>query len=110
MTFTKQTAASDLWITYDDTLGWEMIPYGDAASWRLVLDGTALLENRVHSQQFAAPWWIMPYSLQWYLQGIAAGSHTVRIQSVKMGGAASTLQGWPEQGLLILSLFHRLIV
>ncbi len=99
MTFNKAYPSSDLWITYDDTLGYDMIPHQDAGSWRLVLDGAALLENRAHSQQFAGAWWIMPYSLHWFLAGVSAGTHNVRLQSIRFGGAASLLHGWPEQGI-----------
>ncbi len=101
LTFTKKTAASDLWITYDDTLGWNMVPYTDAGSWRLTLDGVARLENRFHSQQVAYYWYIMPFSLHWYMQNVAAGSHTIKIQAVRFGGSSEVLHGWPDQGTFV---------
>ena len=50
VTVTKQSANTDFWVTYDDTLTWRMTCQGDAGDFRLVVDGGVKNANRVYSQ------------------------------------------------------------
>jgi hypothetical protein len=51
VTVTKQSANTDIWVTYDDTLTWRMTCHGDAGDFRLVIDSSVYRNpNRVYSQ------------------------------------------------------------
>jgi hypothetical protein len=96
LTINKQRANTDIFITYIDTLGWNMAGAGDAGDWRLVVDGTARPANRLYGQN-GVGWYIMPFNLIWYFQNMAAGSHTFLMQTVRSGASSEMLHAWPEQ-------------
>jgi hypothetical protein len=93
--FTKQSAATDLFITYTDTFGWNMPGGGgDSGDYRLLVDGGAQYSNRVYAQDYYG-WYMMPFNFIWYFQSVAAGTHTLDMQTVRYSQSTNMLCGWP---------------
>lgn len=96
MSFTKNAANTDIFVSYTDTLGYLMTGGGEAGGWRLVVDGTAKPASVVYSQN-GGGWYIWPMQLFWVLQGLGTGSHSLKMQVFRNGGSSEMLQGWPNQ-------------
>ncbi|MCA9538182.1 MAG: hypothetical protein KC620_04810 [Myxococcales bacterium] len=94
----KGSPATVLKVTYQDVLGYHMVGHGWGCRWRLTIDG------QVHDRPFsghtstARGWRIQPLQLEWFIQGLAAGNHTYRIQVYRPDGNTSSecLAGWPD--------------
>jgi hypothetical protein len=96
LTFTKRWANTDLWVTYDESIGWYQRSGGDAGDFRLTLDGTARSANKIYSQS-GYGYYMMPFGIVWWIPSIATGLHTVRIQALIYTGSASNIAlGWPD--------------
>ena len=95
LNFNKAAAGSDIFVMYMDTLGWHVTCYSELGEIRLVVDGSPRAANRAHGST-AWGWYMMPFSFLWYIQGMSAGAHNVRLQAVRYGCASDILIGWAD--------------
>jgi hypothetical protein len=94
-TFSKKSSATDLFITFTDTMGWYMPSGGgDSGDYRLLVDGGAKPVNRIYAQDYYG-WVIMPFNMIWYIQSLAAGTHSLDFQMVRYSRSSQMLFGWP---------------
>ncbi len=104
LTHIKEEAATQIRISYLDTLGTNMLTRGWGCRWRLTVDGEA------HGRPFntynsdATGWRMDPSHLQWIISDLPAGSHRYRIENLRPdnGSTEYCRAGWssPQNHLL----------
>lgn len=95
VTYSKQSPQSILLVTYQDTFGFAMTgSHATSCLWRLLMDGGPAGRAQWNHSSTATGWRIWSGSMKWLLSGVAAGSHTFRIQVLREVGASECLNGW----------------
>jgi hypothetical protein len=97
VTYAKQSSASPIKISYQDTVGYVMTGGHEwSCRWRLLMDGNPVGREQWHHSGQATGWRIDSKTMTWFIPGgVAAGSHTFKLQSIRNPAAAGQcLNGW----------------
>lgn len=100
ISYSKRSAATDLWVSYNDNLGFLATGVADGVGFRLTVDGTPYLESRMYSGNSSLGWFEQPCSLMFFIPDLAAGSHTFAIQAIVYAGASQVTLGNPSANTL----------
>jgi hypothetical protein len=106
VTYTKRLTSSALKITYQDTLG-TLGQFYDGCQWRVLLDGNQIAYFSEADADMPGTWKMSNAAHQTMVTGLAAGSHTVVVQTRGVrgawgGGTDQCLMGWNQTGSFLL--------
>ncbi len=93
LTYTKTRANSVLRISYQDTLGSYANSY-DRCRWRILVDATQVAYFSDADIQIGTAWRMHNATHTALAAGVAAGKHTISVQSMMMPGGTECLMGW----------------
>lgn len=99
VTYTKLSNTTALLVTYEDSFGFVMNGTASiACMWRILLDGSIVGREKYSHSSSATNWRIWSGSYKWFLTGVSAGTHTIKVQvnGPNAGATASNgcLHGW----------------
>ena len=103
LTFTKRFDTSKIKVDYTDTLG-TYGQYYSGCNWQVLVDSTQIGFFSDADEDDARHDWSMSHGTHtFWMEGLAAGTHTVKVQNrgsrgAWSGGTSECLQGWNTNG------------